>query len=160
VIEGRANIVLSFGQYVHREALTDDMESRLDVARRLDYHTRFLQQIAKSSAEIDITWNLEDVKTSLRFIADHGTEASATAAEVTAKVFARTRDIETRRACLDSLSRIHSPKAKNELQRISQNNQVDKALRDLAGEYLRGTSPRIQPIAATVSGAPVITGQP
>jgi len=152
--------VLSFGKYVHREALTDDMESRLDVARRLEYHTRFLQQIAKSSAEIDITWNLEEVKRSLRFIADHGSEASGTAAEVTAKVFARTRDVETRRACLDSLSRIHSSKAKNELQRISQNNQVDKALRDLASEYLRGTSPRVQPIAATVSGAPVITGQP
>jgi len=125
--------VLSFGKYVHREELTDDMESRLDVARRLEYHTRFLQQIAKSSAEIDITWNLDDVKRSLRFIADHGSEAPGSAAAVTAKIFARTRDIETRRACLDSLSRIHSPKAKNELQRISQNSDVDKALREDLG---------------------------
>jgi len=152
--------VLSFGKYVHREELTDDMESRLDVARRLQYHTNFLQQIAKSSAEIDITWNLEDVKRSVRFIADHGSEASGNAALVTAKIFARTRDIETRRACLDSLSRIHSPKAKNESQRISQNSEVDKALRDLASEYLRANIPRVQPIAATVSGAPVIAGQP
>jgi len=152
--------VLSFGKYVHREELTDDMESRLDVARRLQYHTNFLQQIAKSSAEIDITWNLEDVKRSVRFIADHGSEASGNAALVTAKIFARTRDIETRRTCLDSLSRIHSPKAKNELQRISQNSEVDKALRDLASEYLRANIPRVQPIAATVSGAPVIAGQP
>jgi hypothetical protein len=152
--------VLSFGKYVHREELTDDMQSRLDVGRRLEYHTRFLEQIAKSSAEIDITWNLDDVKSSLSFIADHGSEARGNAAAVTAKIFARTRDIETRRACLDSLSRIHSPKAKNELQRISQNSEVDKALRDRASEYLRGTSPRVQPIAATVSGAPVITGQP
>ena len=151
--------VLSFGTYVHREELTDNMENRLDIARRLQYHTRFLQQIAKSTAEVDITWNLDDVRRSLHFIAEHGTEAGSNAAAVTAKIFARTKDVETRRACLDSLSRIHSPKAKNELMRISQNNDVDKTLRDLAGEYLRN-GPRVQPIAATVGGAPAIAGQP
>src|SRR5215212_8268332 len=151
--------VLSFGTYVHREELTDEMEDRLDIARRLQYHTRFLQQIAKSTAEIDITWNLDDVRRSLRFIAEHGTEAGSNAAAVTAKIFVRTKDHETRRACLDSLSRIHSPKAKNELLRISQNNDVDKVLRDLASEFLRN-GPRVQPIAATVSGAPAIVGQP
>lgn len=151
--------VLSFGKYVHREELTDDMEDRLDIARRLEYHTRFLQQIAKSTAEVDITWNLDDVRHSLRFIAEHGSEAGSNSAKVTATIFARTKDDETRRACLDSLSRIHNPKAKNELLRISQNNDVDKALRDLAGEYFRN-GPRVQPIAATVSGAPAIVGQP
>ncbi len=151
--------VLSFGKYVHREEIKDDMEDRLDIARRLQYHTRFLQQIAKSTAEVDITWNLEDVRRSLHFIAEHGTEAGSNAAAVTAKIFARTKDDETRRACLDSLSHIHNPKAKNELLRISQNNDVDKTLRDLASEYLRN-GPRVQPIAATVSGAPAIVGQP
>jgi len=151
--------VLSFGKYVHREELTDDMEDRLDIARRVQYHTNFLQQIAKSSAEIDVTWNLEDVRRSIHFLAEHGSEAGGNAAAATAKIFARTRDDETRRACLESLSRIHSSKARNELLRISQNNEVDKALRDLAGEYLRG-APRVQPVAATVSGAPAVTGQP
>ena len=151
--------ILSFGTYVHREEVADDMEDRLDIARRLQYHTRFLQQIAKSTAEVDITWNLEDVRRSLHFIADHGTEAGSNAAAVTAKIFARTKDVETRRACLDSLSRIHSPTAKNELMRISQNNDVDKILRDLASEYLRN-GPRVQPIAATVGGAPAMAGQP
>lgn len=151
--------VLSFGKYVHREELTGDMEDRLDIARRLQYHTSFLQQVAKSSADIDITWNLDDVRRSLRFIAAHGSEAGSNAAAATAKIFARTKDDETRRACLEGLSRINSPKARNELIRISQNNEVDKVMRDLAGEYLRG-APRVQPIAATVSGAPAITGQP
>ncbi len=151
--------VLTFGKYVHREELIDDMDNRLDIARRLQYHTRFLQQIAKSTAEIDITWNLEDVRRSLRFIAEHGTEAGSNAAAVTAKIFARTKDDETRRACLDSLSRIHNPKAKSELLLISQNNDVDKVLRELAIEYLRN-GPRVEPIAATVGGAPAIVGQP
>jgi len=125
----------------------------------LQYHTNFLQQIAKSSTEVEITSNMTDVLKSLRFIAEHGDEAGATAAIATAKIFARTKDDETRRACLDSLSRIHNPKAKNELLRISRNNDVDKTLRDLASEYL-AKGPRVQPIAATVSGAPAIVGQP
>jgi hypothetical protein len=152
--------VLSFGTYVHREEHTVDMEDRLDIARRLQYHTKFLQQIAKSTAEIDITGNLDDVRRSLHFIADHGSGAGSSAASATAKIFARTKDDEIRRACLDSLSRIHSSKAKNELLRISQNNDVEKALRELASEYLRGGAPRVQPIAATISGVPVAVGQP
>lgn len=151
--------VLSFGRYVHREELSDDMEDRLDVARRLEYHTKFLQQVAKSTAEVDITWNLEDVRRSLRFISAHGSEADGKAAAATAHIFARTKDDETRRACLDSLSRIRSPKAKTELLRISKNEDVDKTMRDLAGEYLREIDRRVQPIAAT-AGAPVVTGQP
>ncbi len=152
--------VLSFGKYVHREELTDDMEDRLDIARRLDYHTKFLQQITRSSADVDVTWNLDDVRRSVRFIANHGSEAGGNAAAATAKLFARTKDDDIRRACIDGLSRIHSRKAKTELLRISQNNNVDKALRDLASEYLRGNTPRVQPIAATVSGTPVEAGQP
>jgi hypothetical protein len=152
--------VLSFGRYVHREENTEEMESRLDISRRLQYHTRFLRQVAKSTAEIDITWNLEDVRRSLRFIAEHASEAGGNAAAATAKIFARTKDEEIRRACLDSLSRIHSPKARSELLKISQNNEVDKVLRDLATEYLRGNNPRVQPIAASVSGSPVLVGQP
>jgi hypothetical protein len=151
--------ILTFGRYVHREELTDEMEDRLDIARRLQYHTRFLQQVAKSTAEVDITWNLEDVRRSLHFIAEHGPEANASAAAATAKIFARTKDDEIRRACLDSLSRINNSKANTELLRISQNNQVDKTLRDLADEYLRGNR-RTQPIAATVSGSPLVVGQP
>ena len=151
--------VLTFGKYVHREELAGDMEDRLDIARRLEYHTSFLQQIAKSSADIDITWNLEDVRRSLRFIAAHGSEARSDAAAAAARIFGRTKDDETRRACLDGLSRIRSTKARNELLRISQNNDVNKVFRDLAAEYLRGNAPRVQPVAATVSGAPV-TGQP
>lgn len=156
----RALNLLSFGRYVHREELTDDMENELDISRRLQYHTNFLQQIAKSTADIDITWNLDDVRRSLRFIADHGPAAGGSAAAVTAKIFARTKDEQTRRACLDSLSRIHNPKAKTELLRISQNDSVDKALRDLASEYLRNYPQKPQPIAVTVSGAPAIAGQP
>jgi hypothetical protein len=152
--------VLTFGKYVHREERSVDMEDRLDIARRLQYHTAFLQQIAKSSAEVDITWNLDDIKRSLHFIAEHGEQADGTAAAVTARIFARTKDDEARRTCLDGLSRIRSSKARTELVRISQNNDVDQTLRDLASEYLRGGR-RDRPIAVTtISGPPIAVGQP
>ena len=156
----RALNILTFGKYVHREELTVDMEDRLDIARRLQYHTKFLQQIAKSSAEVEITSNMSEVLRSLHFIAQHGSEASAGAAIATAKIFARTKDDETRRACLDSLSRIGNPKAKNELLRISQNPAVEQTFRDIAADYLRGVNQPVQPIAVTVNGPTVKVGQP
>lgn len=152
--------VLSFGKYVHREEYSDELENRLDIARRLQYHTKFLEQIAKSSAAVEVTWNLEDIRRSLQFIADHGSEAGGKAAAVTAKIFARTKDDETRRACLESLSRIESSKAKNELMRISRNTEVDRALRDLATEYLHGPTPRVPPITVTVTSSTAVVGQP
>jgi hypothetical protein len=137
------------------------MEQRLDIARRLQYHTNFLQQIAKSSTEVEITSNMTDVLKSLRFIAEHGDEAGGTAASATAKIFARTKDDDTRRACLDSLSRIGNSKAKNELLRISQNPAVDQRFRDIAADYLRGNiPPRVEPIAVTANGATLKAGQP
>jgi hypothetical protein len=152
--------VLSFGRYVHREERTVDMESRLDIARRLTYHTEFLREVAKAAAEIEVAWNLDDIRRSLQFIADHGDEAGSNAVTATAKIFERTRDDEVRRACLESLSRINHTKAKTELLKISQNQGLDQTWRDLATLSLRRRDERSQPIAATVSGSALKGGQP
>ena len=152
--------VLSFGKYIHREELSSDMVPRLDIARRLDHHTKFLQQVSKSKAEIDIGFNLDEVKRSLRFIADHGTLVSSNAVSAAAKIFARTRDDETRRLCLDSLSRITNPKAKNELLRISQNTEVESSWREIAQSYLERPNVPAQPIAVSASSTSIKAGQP
>ena len=152
--------VLSFGKYVHREERTVDMESRLDIARRLSYHTDFLREVAKSNAEIEVAWNLDDIRRSLHFIADHGDEAGTNAVVPTAKIFERTRDDEVRRACLESLSRINHTKARNELLKISHNQGLDQMWRDLAATNLRRMNERSQPIAASVNGSALKSGQP
>lgn len=152
--------VLSFGKYVHREQLTSDMPARLDIARRLDYHTKFLQQVSRSNFEIDVACDLEEVKRSLRFVADHGDEAGVKAVAAAAGIFTRAKDEETRRACLESLSRINEPKARSELLRISQNTELDKTWRDIAESYLRQANQREQPIAASAVGSPLRVGQP
>ncbi|MFN2531251.1 MAG: hypothetical protein ABR555_08140 [Pyrinomonadaceae bacterium] len=150
--------VFTFGKYVHREELTDDLSNRLDVARRLSYHTKFLEQVSKTQSEIDVTWNLEEVRRSLHFIAEHGTQAGNHVVLAAAKIFARTSDDQTRRACLESLSRISNSKAKLELQRISDSRSLDKSWRDIARAYLTNPSDR-EPISSVV-GSPVKTGQP
>ena len=149
--------VFTFGKYVHREQSTEDMHDRLDIARRVDHHTKFLQLVSKSSAEVDVAWNLEEVRRSLQFIAEHGGEAGAHAVSAASRIFARTKDDETRRACLDSLSRITNPKAKAELLRISRNEDLEQTWRDIAEIYLLRVH---QPIASSVGGSPAKVGQP
>lgn len=130
--------ILSFGKYTHREEDTPQLEERLDVARRLTYHTYFLQEVAKSSPQIDVKWDLNEVKRSLQFIKDHATEAYSKTATAAGEIFVRTHDEEARRFCLESLSRMTSTKAKNELLRISQLEDLDARERDLVISYLKG----------------------
>jgi len=129
--------ILSFGKYSHREQAGTEMEAKLDVSRRLAHHTRFLAEIAKSSAQIDVTWNLAEVKHSLQYIADHATSAGSKSAIAAAEIFTRTQDSETRRFCVESLSRMTNPKARNELLRLSQQKDLDQAGRDLVISYLK-----------------------
>ena len=140
--------ILSFGKYTHREKDSPEVEARLDISRRLNYHTSFLRQVAQSSPQIDVVWNLNDVKRSLRFIAEHGSKADSRAISATAKIFDRTQDNETRRTCLESLSRIDNPKARNELIRISQNTDLDPAWKQLITSYLQNPK-RMEPLAAS-----------
>ena len=123
--------VLSFGKYTHREKPAPDLEARLDVSRKLAYHTRFLREIARSSPQVDVTWNLDEVKRSLKYIADNAAAAGSKSALAAAEIFKHSRDEETRRFCLDSLSRMTNSRAKTELLRLSQDKTLDPAGKDL-----------------------------
>ena len=133
-----ANIV-TFGKYVHREKASPEMEARLDVARRLSYHTKLLRKIVKSTPQVEIAWNLDEVKQSLRFIADHAEEADSSAASAAAKIFMLTEDSDTRRVCLDSLSRMNTRRAKTELQRLSEDKRLDPAWKATVISYMNQT---------------------
>jgi hypothetical protein len=141
--------VLSFGKYTHREKSNPEMEARLDDVRRLAYHTRFLREVARSSPQIDVTWNLDEVKRSLQFIAGHGASTDSKIATAAATIFVRTQDTETRRFCLESLSRMTNPRAKTELLRLSQQKDLDQAGRDLLISYLKTPHQPAEPIVAT-----------
>lgn len=144
----RASNILSFGKYTHREAATPEMETQLDVARRLSYHTRFLQEVARSSPQVDVVWDLNDINRSLRFIADHGPSAASKSATAAATIFLRTQDMDTRRNCLETLSRINPVKARAELQKLSQRKDLDQAGRNLVISYLK-TPVRTEPMTVS-----------
>jgi hypothetical protein len=141
--------VLSFGKYTHREKSEPEMQARLDDARRLAYHTRFLREVAKSSPQIEVTWNLDEVKRSLQFIAGHAASADSKIATAAAKIFVRTQDSDTRRFCLETLSRMTNPRARSELLRLSQQKDLDQAGRDLLISYLKAPHQPTDPIVAT-----------
>ena len=138
--------ILSFGKYTHREQADSETEARLDVSRRVAYHTSFLQEIVRSSSQIDVTCNLDDVKHSLQYIADHGSNAGSKSAIAAAEIFMRTQDSETRRFCLDSLTRMTNPKAKTELLRLAQQKDLDQAGRDLVVSYVKTPRPPTEPV--------------
>ena len=153
--------ILSFGKYTHREDAGPEKSSvveRLDIARRLRHHTGFLSEVAKSTPRIEVIWNLDEVQRSLRFIADHATQANSAAITAAGSIFLRTEDDQTRRLCLDSLSRIDNRKAKAELMRLSQDKRIDQAGKDLIGAYL--TRPKEEaPVTAQRGRALDRTGQ-
>lgn len=150
----RAANILSFGKYTHREDPEPEMAARLSATRRLAYHTRFLRQVAKSTPQIDVMWNLDEIKRSLKFMAEHGSTVDPKAITATANIFTQTKDMETRVACLESLSRMPNRKAKDELMRLSQDKQVDPAWKDLISAYLSGPPKPEDPLAAAGINAP------
>jgi hypothetical protein len=140
--------ILTFGNYTHREQATPDMVARLDVARRLAHHTRFLREVAKSGPGLEVKWDLEPVKRSLQFLAEHGSEADSRAIGATVKIFNLAADTETRNACLVSLARINNPKAKSELIKISRTAALDQGLKDVIASLLSNPKPVSEPVAA------------
>lgn len=129
--------LLSFGLYTHREQSTPETLAQLDVKRQMDYHERFLRRVAKSSPQVEVVWNIEDVRRSLRYIADHGSAANGKVATTTARIFARTEDAETRGLCLTGLYRINNEAAKKELLNIYRDQRLDARWRTQSAEYLR-----------------------
>ena len=129
--------VLSFGRYVHRETVTPELSARMEMARRIERHTNFLRDVAKSSPQTEVAWDMSTVKRSLQFLADRGAGANGSAARATALIFQRTNDAEARRLCLDALTKINSKTAKNALLRLYREEQPQSEWRLAIAECLR-----------------------
>ena len=56
----------SFGLYRHRERLTGPLPERLDRERRIAYHTRLLEEASASGPRLDVSWDAEKLRASLR----------------------------------------------------------------------------------------------
>jgi len=143
--------ILSFGRYVHREQATPELAARLDMSRRIAYHTRLLSEVAKSSASTDVAWDMSKVMRSLQFLADEGKEASSGAAKAAAAIFEKTSNPEARRLCLEALSKINNRTARAQLLKIYEREKAQSDLRaDIAARLRKAVidDPRMKPAEA------------
>ena len=143
----RLGNLLSFGLYTHREKATPELQAQMELARRLDYHERYLREVARSSPVIEVVQDMDEVRASLRFIAEHGAGASGKTAKAVARIFAQTEDEETRKLSLNSLYRINNEAAKKELLALYKDEQVTSIWRLLIAEHLRNAVREEQRIA-------------
>ena len=143
--------ILSFGRYVHREEETPELAARLERSRRMEYHTRFLSEVAKSSATTDVGWDMSKVTRSLQFLADEGKEASSGAAQAATAIFEKTSDPEAQRLCLEALSKINNRTARAQLLKIYEREKPQSDLRaDIASRLRKAVvdDPRMKPAEA------------
>jgi len=144
--------VVSFGRYVHRERITLELSARMEMARRIGHHTNFLGEVARSSPQTEVAWDIGLVKRSLAFLADHGAGANGSAARATALIFQQTNDTEARRLCLDALYKMNSKTAKNALLHLYNQEQPHSEWRLAIAERLRkavAEDSRLKPSAAS-----------
>lgn len=129
--------IFSFGLYRHTDGATaGELRATLDRARRLAYHRRFLREVAASTPRAEIVWRAEDVRRSLRYVAEHGIDADAATARAIARIFAGTRDEAARELALRCLYRINNATAKRELLKIYRDDQTEARWRALTAQYL------------------------
>jgi hypothetical protein len=142
--------VLSFGRYVHREEGTPELYARLEIARRLEHHTNFLKEVAKSSPQIEVAWDLTTVKPSLQFLATGGAGGNGAAAKAAATIFRRTEDDEMRQLCLEALSKINNKTARAELLRIYETAPAGELRAQVADRLKKAVAadPRVRPSEA------------
>lgn len=129
--------VFTFGRYIHRETATPELSARMELARRIQNHTQLLREVAKSSPQIEVAWDMANVTRSLRFLVDNGSSTDEQAAHAAAAIFTRTSDAEARRLCLDALGRINNKTARNELFRLYRSEEVASEWRAAIAERLR-----------------------
>ena len=157
---GLGNVV-TFGRYIHREDATPELEQRMELARRVRFHTEFLQGVARSTPQVEVAWELPSVRTSLKFLADNAHAANGSAAKVAARLFERTTDSESRTLCLEVLSRINDKTARKEMLRLFREQQPNSAWRTSVAARLRkavSEGERVKPADAKTVLAEI--GQP
>ena len=120
--------------------MTSDFVAQVDRRRQIQYHTQLLLKVVRSTAMIEVSFDITDVNHSLRYIAQNGKFADARTVQVLKQAFNKTEVFETRVLCLRSLGTIATVAAKKELQRITDDEQLTVEWRELAADQLRVAS--------------------
>jgi hypothetical protein len=152
-----ANLV-SLGLYRHREKMTPETLAQLNKERQLAYHTRFLSDAVSSTPVMEVSCDMDEVRRSIRYVAENGALAGAEEARLVARIFTRTGDTETRELCLLGLKMIGNKTATRELARVYDEEPAGSRWRLLCAEYLQ-TLPLENPSKRTEKQTAGVGGQ-
>jgi hypothetical protein len=129
--------LVTLGKYAHRETETPELLARLDDRRQLDYHERFLREVAFASVDPEIDSRPGEIKRSLAFVSRNGAEATEKTTRALSKIFAISKDEDIQTLCLTGLYRVNSSAAKKELLAIYKNTVLPDRWRNISAHYLR-----------------------
>lgn len=152
--------VASLGIYTRREKPTPELIALLEEKRRLDYHTNYLYKVAKSSPQVEVVADMNEVRKSLLYISNHGAGAPSKTVTAIATLFRHTEDDEMRRLCLLSLYRINNEDSKSALIAVRYDPNTNSEWQSLANEYIQLTTtneqPPLNPPADTPINTPIV----
>ena len=127
----------SLGLYTHREENSPEMLAALDSRRQLDFHERYLREVAFNSADPAVDSRPDAIKRSLTYVSHNGATAREKTTRALAKIFSISHDDEIQTLCLMGLYRVNSSAAKKELLAIYKNAKLPDRWRDVSARYLR-----------------------
>ena len=143
--------LLSFGIYEHRETVTDVRVARLRTEREVSFHKTLLREAILSGQPIEVTWDIETVRRSLRFLADNAAAVDSQIIRMAEQVFTHTADAETRGLSLLCFYRTNQESAKAALLRIYKDQSLEPRWRAESALYLRKALNEQQRIAPSVA---------
>jgi hypothetical protein len=131
----RVSGVLTFGLYKHRERRQPDLVQLLQIQRKTLSQLAFLRDVTKSGLHMDVQWDLTKVRNVLQELATARTSSADELANITFRIFAQSRDTDTREFCLTTLQRLDNDTARKKLVQIAQDLSVDMRWRVLSATY-------------------------
>ncbi len=126
----------SLGLYTHRESGGQELLANVDRQRKALFNAMYLQEVVESGPKVEVTWSMENVRRSVRAVADQGIRP-----DLVAKLFRRTGDDELRMECINALHKINSPASRAEMERLMGDPDVAPKWRDTFSGLLSSTPP-------------------
>jgi len=126
----------TFGTYTHREDEIPETDSILESRRLYVKQEVYLRDVLKSQSPIEVSWDMSKVRGALEGLLGSPWLSDNRAAEVTAQLFRKTLDTETRERCLNALVQLNRRYAQTELARLAADRNTDATWRTLITQYL------------------------
>jgi hypothetical protein len=126
----------TFGTYTHREDDIPETDSILESRRLYVKQEVYLRDVLKSQSPIEVSWDMSKVRGALEGLLGSPWLSDNRAAEVTAQLFRKTLDTETRERCLNALVQLNRRYAQTELARLAADRNTDATWRTLITQYL------------------------